>query len=256
VRRRGGLTLVEVVLAILIISGIMTVLLFFYQRAAMVRQSALEEAQFLAETRMFLDQLTGELRAARLVPEQVVGFEGGSNWVDFVCTSLPQTARWITSTNDPVTLAPSTDLKRVRYQLMGGTNLVAVRGLDRVEELLLGAGYTVSTNPTEFVEAETNLTADADALMSTNQFALARPPLTERIQFLQFRFWDGRQWHESWSGMDLPNGVEITLGREAMPVDATEGYPFEIFRRTVYLPNSPPLDNQIIVESEFEEFPL
>ena len=43
--KRRAFTLVEVVLAILIISGIMTVLLYFYHRAAQVRQAALEQVR-------------------------------------------------------------------------------------------------------------------------------------------------------------------------------------------------------------------
>ena len=43
-RRCRAFTLVEVVLAILIISAIITVLLYFYQRAVEVRQTVLDEA--------------------------------------------------------------------------------------------------------------------------------------------------------------------------------------------------------------------
>jgi hypothetical protein len=130
----------------------MTVLLYFYHRAAMVRQAALEEAEFLSTTRMFLEQLSFELRTARVVEDQFIGLEGSSNSLSFICTSVPQMARWITSTNELVTLPPTTDLKRVTYQLMGGTNVMQPRGLDRREELLLGSAFTSGTNATEFVE--------------------------------------------------------------------------------------------------------
>src|SRR5688500_5469790 len=105
---RRAFTLVEVVLAILIISGIMTVLLYFYQRAAHVREAALQEAEFLSTTRMFLEQLSSELRTARIVEDQFIGLEGTSNSLSFVCTSVPQMARWITSTNEMVVLPPAT----------------------------------------------------------------------------------------------------------------------------------------------------
>lgn len=251
-------TLVEVILAILIISGIMTVLLYFYQRTAQVRQSALDEAQFLSESRMFLDQLSSELRAARLVPDQFVGFEGASNSLNFVCTSIPQMARWILSTNETVVLPPSTDLKRVTYSLLGGTNLLAVRGLDRTEELLLGAGFTASTNATEFVDPaeNTNDMIEADLLLATNLVALARPPLTERIQYLRFRYWDGTQWWDNWSGMELPSGVEISLGHEPMPPDSAEEYPYDLLRRVVFVPGSTHPDNKIAVDAAWEDLGL
>lgn len=255
VRSRGGFTLVEVVLAILIISGIMTVLLYFYQRAGEVRQKALEEAQFLSDSRMFLDQLTAELRTARVVEDQFIGFEGTSNSITFICTAMPQMARWIASTNEPLTLPPATDLKRVQYSLLGGTNLSVVRGLDRVEEILLGSAFTAGTNATEFIDhAElTKKTGEVEApLPSTNIVGSFRAPLTVRIQFLAFRYWDGKDWVESWTGLDLPGGVEITLGHESMPAEATEVYPFEIMRRVVYLPNSAPAENRIISPLEPE----
>ena len=255
-RRTGAFTLVEVVLAILIISGIMTVLLYFYHRAAQVRQAALEEAEFLSTTRMFLEQLSSELRTARVVEDQFIGLEGSSNAIRFVCTSVPQMARWIISTNETVALPPATDLKRISYRLLGGTNLLERKGLDRTEESLLGAAFTSGTNATEFVEMETtNLTSEAVTDSSvTNQFATRRLPLTDKIQHLQFRYWSGTNWLDSWGGLDLPRGIEVTVGRDPMPTEGgtstVEGYPFEIFRRVIFLPNSDHPDNAVVGETE------
>ena len=259
-KRRGAFTLVEVVLAILIISGIMTVLLYFYHRAAQVRQAALEEAEFLSTTRIFLEQLSSELRTARVVEDQFIGLEGSSNAISFVCTAVPQTARWITSTNETVLLPPTTDLKRVSYRLLGGTNNLERKGLDRTDDLLLGNAFTFGTNATEFVEVgTTNLTSENVIDSSgTNQFAARRLPLTDKIQHLQFRYWSGTNWVDSWGGLDLPRGVEVTVGSDPMPVEvgssSLEGYPFEFFRRVIFLPNSDHPDN--VVVSEEEEFLL
>jgi len=240
-------TLVEVILAILIISGIMTVLLFFYQRAAQVRQAAMEEAEFLSISRMLLDQITAELRAARNVEDQFAWLEGASNSLSFACTAVPRSARWISSTNDPIVLPPATDLRRVAYRLVTSTNTAAPGGITRTEEMLLGPGLTAGTNATEFINpAETNLTAEASAELPAASAAAARSLLTDRIRFLQFRYWSGTNWVDSWSDFDLPGGVEISIGRDPLPPEAgSEGYPFELFRRAVYLPNSPPPANQI-----------
>ena len=246
----SAFTLVEVVLAIMIISGIMVVLLYFYQRAAQVRQAALQQAEFLSTTRMFLEQLSSELRAARTVEDQFIGLEGSSNSITFVATSIPQMGRWISNTNEMVILPPATDLKRISYKLLGGTNLLVKKGLDRTEELLLGSAFTSGTNATEFVEAgETNLTVDA-YLSATNDMKQARLPLTDKIQLLQFRFWAGTNWIESWSGMDLPAGIEVMVGSDPMPADAAEGYPFEVFRRVIFLPNSQHRENAVVIEEE------
>jgi type II secretory pathway pseudopilin PulG len=255
--KRAAFTLVEVVLAILIISGIMTVLLFFYQRAAQARQAALEETEFLSTSRMLLEQITMELRTARAMEDQFVGLEGSSNSISFVCTTIPQTARWIVSSNEAVILPPASDLKRVTYRLLTGTNTFEPKGVDREEELLLGAAFTAGTNATEFVNAgETNLVAESETnLYTTNQILRAKPPLTERVQFLQFRYWAGTNWIDSWSGLDLPTGVEVTVGRDPMPADApAEGYPFELFRRVIFLPNSMHPSNHVEVAQPEESF--
>jgi type II secretory pathway pseudopilin PulG len=250
--RRRAFTLVEIVLAILIISGIMVVLLYFYHRAAMVRQAALQEAEFLSTMRMFMEQLSAELRTARVVEDQFVGLEGTSNSLTFICTSVPQMARWISSTNEMVTLPPTTDLKRVSYQLIGGTNLTQPRGLDRHEELLLAGAFTSGTNATEFVDVtETNTVESADA--GATNMVVRRLPLTDKIQHLQFRYWQGTNWLESWRGLDLPAGIEVIVARDAMPAEGlTEGDVFEIFRRVIFLPNSDHPDN-VVVRAPAEE---
>lgn len=249
--KRAAFTLVEVVLAILIISGIMTVLLYFYHRSAQVRQAALDEAEFLSTSRMLFEQITTELRSARLVEDQFLGLEGTSNSISFVCTTIPLSPRWIVSTNETALLPPLTDLKRVSYKLLGGTNEFERRGIDRLEELVLGAAFTSGTNATEFVSADTNFASASESnLISTNMALRGRAPLTDRVQFMQFRYWAGTNWTESWAGMDLPGGVEVTLGRDPLPKEgAGEGYPYELFRRIIHLPNSTPPANRVTIDS-------
>jgi type II secretory pathway pseudopilin PulG len=249
-------TLVEVILAILIISAIMTVLLYFYQRSVEVRQNVLEEAEFLSVSRMLMEQLTTELRSARIVEDQFIGLEGSSNSVTFVTTSIPVTARWITSTNDAVVLPAVTDLKRVTYRLLAGTNVLDIRGLDRTEELLTAAAFTAGTNSTEFVNASgTNVLSETDTnLFSTNDVQLVRRPLTDRMKRL-----------DSWSRLELPAGVEITIGKDPAPPEsvapATESAAPEesspdVFRRVVYLPSSAPAANKVAPSDPSETLPF
>ncbi len=248
-------TLVEVILAILIISAIITVLLYFYQRSVEVRQTVLVEAEFLSVSRMLMEQITGELRTARVVEDQFLGLEGSSNAISFICTGIPVTTRWIVSSNDPVALAPVSDLKRVSYRLLAGTNELDILGLDRTDEMLTAGAFTAGTNSTEFVNAAgTNVISEVDTnLSATNEVQLIRRPLSDRIKFLQFRYWAGTNWVDSWSTLDLPAGVEISIGRDPAPIDTAPatGTPatgeddgFEIFRRVVFLPNSSPAANK------------
>ena len=62
-------------------------------------------------------------------------------------------------------------------------------------------------------------------------------PLTEDIHFLRFSYWDGQAWADVWKNVELPQGVEVSLGLDALP-EGTDpiDYPFELFRRTIHLP--------------------
>jgi hypothetical protein len=59
-----------------------------------------------------------------------------------------------------------------------------------------------------------------------------------QAQFVRFRYWDGSAWLDDWNTPDLPVGVEISLGLEPLPVETSpDDYPFEQYRRVIYLPN-------------------
>jgi hypothetical protein len=62
-------------------------------------------------------------------------------------------------------------------------------------------------------------------------------PLTDLIRFAHFRYWDGAGWREGWTNATPPPGVEIVLGVDPLPADANaDEYPYEQFRRVVFLP--------------------
>ena len=164
-------------------------------------------------------------------------------------------------------LPPVTDLKRVTYRLLSGTNVLDIRGLDRTEELLTAAAFTAGTNSTEFVNAAgTNVISETDTnLLTTNDVQLLRRPLTDRIKTLQFRYWGGTNWFDSWSRLELPAGVEITIGKdpappETVPTAAESATPEDsspdIFRRVVYLPNSVPAANKVAAQDSSEILPF
>lgn len=87
-------------------------------------------------------------------------------------------------------------------------------------------------------------------------------PVIEAIRFVRFRYraaptaaaeagqppkrWTGASismtslddWQETWTGPGLPQAVEVSLGTEPLPPDvAPEDYPYELFRRVIYLPS-------------------
>jgi type II secretory pathway component PulJ len=226
---RAAFTLLEVVLAIIIAIAILVAALAFHHQATTLRGALLTESERLAAVRQIMDRLTADLRVAPV--HNQVGFTGDSNSLRFVTTRLPLAAGGFDS-----------DLKRVTYRAMlsGDATNLTVSGLQRVEEpaveLILSPLAPANASAPEPVgDAAEQLAA---GLTNTTASATAPgEPLTEAIRFLNFRFWDGTAWRDSWSGVAPPPGVEISLGFEPLPPELTpDQYPGEVFRRVIYLP--------------------
>ncbi|MCX6924838.1 MAG: hypothetical protein NT154_16745 [Verrucomicrobia bacterium] len=221
-----GFTLIEVVLAISIAAGILVVVLLFYHQTESLRSRLLEETSRLATMRLVMERLTAELATARLSKPHGKGLSGGAENIQFVRLSFP--APW-DRTNALGTVSTVAPLRLVSYSLLQDTNTATESGLLRSEELL-AKGSNASTN----VPA-------ANDQRSTSLIGTAVPrngSVASQIQFLRFRYWDGSTWSETWSASDLPMGVEVSLGREPLPLESTaDEYPFELYRRVIYLPN-------------------
>lgn len=220
---RTAFTLVEVILAIGIATGILVVALSFYQQAAGLRGQILEASDRISAIRLLMDRLTTELRSARAHDWE--GFTGDAASLRFVRTEALPPAAWTRA-------QPCTDLKLITYGVttgLEGTNTI-ITGITRADRPVLEPRQN---------RAATTL----DAAASTNNVV---EPLTDAIRFLRFRFWDGTAWLDSWTDVVPPLAVEVSFGIEPQPDDALpEEYPFEVFRRVVLLPGgreSDPLD--------------
>lgn len=229
-RAQAAFTLIEVILAIGLATALLLVALTFYQQAANLRTQILQSSQDLSAIRLTLDQLASDLRAATPVPS--VSFIGGPNSVEFA-RMAPLSTKPL-STNG-IFAAPS--LQRLTISTLtsqDGTNL-SVRGISRSEAPLFRPpppDSIPSTNapfpsPTSSPSLATNAPTEPQ-----------NRPLTEAIRFLNFRYWNGSSWQDSWFAPAPPPGIEITLGADPIPDDATpENYPYERFRRVVLIPS-------------------
>ena len=214
-------TLLEVVLAIGIAVGMLVVVLFFYQQTADLRAQLLQRTEQLSTARLLMDRITAELRTTRRHEYFQGAFIGESDFLQFIKTDIPSRVAWRSGALGRAATV-ETDLKLVRYSLnsSGGTNIL---GLARSEESLLEAR---------------SLRAASD-LATSQSVSNSLPLLTEDIHFLRFRYWDGKSWQDSWRSSELPQGVEVSLGMEAFPPEAQPSeYPYEVFRRVIYLPGS------------------
>lgn len=219
-------TLLEVLLAVVIVTALLGLALFFYQQAARLRNDMLVEVDRITAARLLMDRITNELRCARRHSYFEIPLLGGSSDIQFITTSLPTHAAWAGEAYGRIT-RPEVDLKYVTYSVASSTEGTNSAGLSRREEPL--------------VAFRTPASAGMDAEDSgTNRIA---PVLvTEQLHAVRFRYWAGAAWQDTWNDVRLPEAVEITLSVDALPEMAEEGDPEvdsdRMFRRVVYLPGS------------------
>jgi type II secretory pathway component PulJ len=216
-----------VVLAVSIAIGLLLVMLHFYRQAADLRTQLLLEAERVSSIRLVMDRITEDLRSARNDNSAGYRMEGGATSIRFVRGAAPSLVNWRGGQLGRAAF-PETDLRRVAYRMGAatlGTNWVAT-GLIRTDEPAVELRRS---------RAEPAMDEPATAPAPDSR-APAEEPLSETIRYLRFRYWDGAGWKESWSGTDLPLGLEVTLASEP-PSEASEPEEetTEIFRRVIFL---------------------
>ena len=226
--RAAAFTLVEVILAIAIATGILVVALYFYAQAVDLRSRLLEETDRISSIRLFYDRVTSDLRAAFAQPQ--AGFTGDSTSMRFVVAGVPARSTFTTTAWTRSLVFPS-DLGVVTYGTRGaadGTNTV-VLGITRTEDPLLDT-MPVSGPTTNSPAAGPG----ADAAASG-----ASEPWIDTVHFLQLAYWDGTGWADRWDSSSLPVAVDVSVGVEPLPPDTDPlDYPYELYRRVIYLPGS------------------
>lgn len=222
-RRSKAFTLIEVLLAVTILTGLLSIVLFFYQRAAELRTELLGQTERITAARLLMDRITGELRSAKRHSYYAVPMVGDESSIQFITTALPVMTSWTGERFGRVT-RPESDLKLITYAVAGSTdtNSTNAAGLTRREEPLVDF-RTVNA---------------AVSVESTN----AVPPpslLTDQLRLLRFRYWDGAKWQLFWAENRLPAAVEVTLGAENVAADSeSEELGENVFRRVIFLPGS------------------
>jgi hypothetical protein len=225
----SAFTLVEVVLAVAISVGLMFVALFFYSQCANLRTQLIDESEKIGTMRLLLQKIATELRSAQ--SQDQFGFTGASNSIEFVKSGVLPLTSWNVGSNAPVQF-PS-GLSQVRYELVGGmdgTNLVSL-GISHRElplNVLLSTNLAMQSldtaSATNFISGN-----ETNGVASTNVAGL----LTDKIHTMQFRYWDGTMWTNTWDDIDPPAGVEIVLAMDVLdPADTNA----EVYRRVVVIP--------------------
>lgn len=213
-----GLTLIEVLLALALTSGLVLAMTVLYRQVGQVRQRLTSEIRSIHDQRLIMQRVTDELRSAMTNRFLQIGLEGSLERMEFVTATLPGPIAWVQrdATDDPV--PPEYDQQIVTYQLRyveTEEGDIVIAGLERITQKRL---TTAIVDPDEDLDA---------TLMSSS------------IRFLSLRYFDGAGWAESWTGGDLPMAVEVILGTTPLPegMELTAYLEqYETARRVVYIP--------------------
>ncbi len=235
-RRRSAqaaFTLVEIILAIGLATGLLVIAITFYHQATEMRGHILTEAERVTTVRLVLDRLANDLRAAQPTAASGNEFTGDETSMSFVKCA------WTVLPANPTNGAgETTDLLRVSLTTLYATNgtQVVVQGLDRTETpLSLALPLPLPLSPTDpAVEATNSLDLSLFSDTATNQVT---DPFAGLVRYVRFRYWDGGNWQSAWKNSNPPPGVEIILATDRLADDAEpDTFPPEPFRRVVFLP--------------------
>jgi len=234
--RRSAFTLVEIILAIGLATGLMLVALTFYHQATDMRGQVLGELEKISTLRLVLDRLAADLRTAQ--PQAGPGneFSGSATALSFV-----KEAYVAASPNLPMGQLEPTDLVRVSFNTSTGTNgtRLVVKSLDRRESSLNAPKMARSPRPQPDSLVSTNemVSTNADVVAKGPERFPDQEPFGPDIRFVRFRYWDGSAWQSDWSGAKPPAGVEIILSLSIPSEDADpDELPPDTYRRVVFIP--------------------
>lgn len=252
ISQSGGFTLIEVILAISIAIGMLGIVLYYYQQAADLRNTVMVETSRVTSIRLIMDRLTSELRTALPATGLHSGMNGSSNELEFVRLDVPIVSPLTMDTNLPASSSPVT-LKKVHYLLSASKSDSNSTSFVRIEvPAICSTPVTNASTSSGTSVIDTNTIIDTNLTVSLSQDANEAVTLEEtnlvsgisggmvvakELNYLQFRYWNGYSWSDSWSEEYLPLGIEINLGIEPLlETDLAEGYAGELYQRIIYLP--------------------
>lgn len=202
-----GLTLLEVIISISLITMLMSALLTFFWQSVELREQAARVADRTELARQVLGRLATELRSC--VGLEEIGFPveqqlvGDRRSITFLTVTLPdkQLYQFFGEFDD---LPPGQhDLRELSYELWIDPDDTTEDG----EPLVGGIIRTEKKTLNQF------LIDEEDPLQ------LRRDLWSHELGYLEFRYFDGVEWSTTWEvaeGNSLPQAIQITVGFDSL----------------------------------------
>ena len=214
-RRAAGFTLLEMVLAVGLMTLVLASTMFFYSNTLKARGEGEKLAQRSQLERALLNKMAEEISQARRINtyerkgSEEKGYGGKLKGVELLTTVMLDPQKYVRRDLRDKEVSAEFDLRRVIYYLIRADDLEDEEGRPRVFGL---ARHEFKLR---------NRAVQIEGEEYEERVELIAP----EIRYLSFRFFDGAAWTSRWQGADedfLPQLVRITLGRE--PAEEDEEY--------------------------------
>jgi len=213
-----GFTLIEIILAVTLAVGLIAAALAFYDQAIRARRAITQQIEAICAVRDVMDRITAELRSVSARSPLGESLDGDGEQLRMIVARLPGPAAWVSQDLADQPVPPQQDLRRVTYSIRrtdSGDGQMTIDGLQRTQQKLLTA--------IEAVEGR----------------EISNELIAPDVKFVRLRYWDRSGWSDSWVSQGPPLAVEVTLGLDPLPEGTDPNdYPYETYRRVVYIPAS------------------
>lgn len=218
--QRRALTLLEVIIAVSIMSFLLTALLLFFKQSGEIRTEAARMADRTQVARQVLERIATEIRGC--LGAERTGFPveqrlvGDRRRISFLTTALPPKSsyRFMQPSEEPPPGAH--DLREVAYELWVDEKTLTEEGHPTVGGIIRTEKKTLN----QFIVDEEDPQDVRTDLWSAE------------LGFLEFRYFDGVQWDTKWDiteGNSLPQLVMITVGFQPLTMDEHNNADLESF---------------------------
>lgn len=220
---RRAFTLMEVLLALVIVVGFVGAMFGLYWHGLDVRDQTHALLDEVTAQRLLLRQICGELETAMVYPFLQFGLSGQAEQAEWITCRLPGPGAWIPADVMEAPRVPESDIQIVGYRLRMGEDEngePVVQGVERTLQTVLAPEITEEGEGEDSAAVQVRL-------------------MTSQVRLLRFEYYDGTTWSEAWSQTDLPRAVKVTLGADAFdPERPLTEYTGETMSRIVCISGS------------------
>ncbi|MFH0980614.1 MAG: prepilin-type N-terminal cleavage/methylation domain-containing protein [Planctomycetota bacterium] len=210
--QRGGFTLLEVVLALSIITVVTALMYWFFWDAMTTTERETAQTHDVQLVRVVLDRLAQEIRQANgFVPGYGAGIIGYKHALSINTTVLPEKRLMYPRSIKDEQEVGQFDVQEVRYYIGWDEENLDPNGDPRA----LGLVRRVSKTFLRDVVLKGDQEEEADA--PEQAVAIKEELYAPELKYIEFKYFDGAKWWDDWEitqGNSLPQIIRVTVGFE------------------------------------------